>query len=491
MLGFCQGRIDAEDGSESVQLGPSLEQETLYPCEVNGECEDPLGANTIGLIYVNPEGHMADGDPYNSANDIRDVFGRMGMDDEETVALIAGGHSFGKAHGACPDGPGPSPVEDPLNPWPGNCGSGKGKDTFTSGFELPFTRRPTYWDNEYLTNLLTYPWEIFSGPGGHKQWRPVVDEGQEPPLTVSADGSYNESIGLLTSDVALLVDPHYRDLIKSFAEDMEYFDEMFAHGWYQLTTRDMGPRTRCANADAPPPQHWQYPLPDRDQPTPDWDSVKQSVLDIIQADDRAVGLLTRLAWQCASTFRVTDYQGGCNGARIRHPPGSEWSVNVNLDTALSLLEPVKQQYGASLSWADLILLGGTSALEHSGNMSIAWCGVGRVDADREEGEEQGWQFLQPRVTGQWSETVALVKDYISVMGLTQTQFAALLGAGYTVGDAGHCRGFYCLRSSYLGHKTMGDTPTLSNAFFLDLLNNQWEPVTVGESRQMYKVRMSL
>merc|ERR1719334_781959 len=180
VLGFCAGRVDAEDGSESVKLGPSSEQQELMPCEVNGECQEPLGANTLGLIYVNPEGHLANGDPKESANDIREVFGRMAMNDIETVALIGGGHAFGKAHGSCPDGPGPKPNEDPSNPWPGNCGTGKGEDTFTSGFELPFTTNPTQWDNEYFRSLIDYEWERWEGPGGHKQWRPVVQNGEQP-----------------------------------------------------------------------------------------------------------------------------------------------------------------------------------------------------------------------------------------------------------------------------------------------------------------------
>ena len=171
VLGFCGGRVDAPDGSESIQLGPSDIQGELSPCAEQGNCQEPLGANTIGLIYVNPEGHQADGDPVGSAADIRDVFGRMDMNDRETVALIGGGHTIGKTHGACPAGAGPSPAEDPFNPWPGYCGDGKLENAFTSGFELPFTSRPTAWDTEYFDNLVNFEWEMFVGDGGHKQWR--------------------------------------------------------------------------------------------------------------------------------------------------------------------------------------------------------------------------------------------------------------------------------------------------------------------------------
>ena len=287
------------------------------PCEVNGECEEPLGANTIGLIYVNPEGHLGIPIPSGSAADIRDVFGRMDMNDTETVALIGGGHSFGKAHGACPDGPGPSPVEDPLNPWPGKCGTGKGEDTFTSGFELPFTTKPTSWDKEYFENLINYKWFVHLGPGGHNQWSPEVEDGEEPPSAVSAGGFGRQNVGLLTSDVALMYDDNYRDLVTRFAGDLDDFDQKFAHAWYKLTTRDMGPRSRCVNEDAPPAQPWQNPLPERTEPLPDFALVRLSVRTILRSVGEATGLFTRLAWQCASSFRATDYLGGCNGARIR------------------------------------------------------------------------------------------------------------------------------------------------------------------------------
>ena len=288
------------------------------PCDLNGECQSPLGSNTIGLIYVNPEGHLGQPEPVGSAQDIRDVFGRMDMNDTETVALIGGGHAVGKAHGACPAGPGPAPVEDPLNPWPGLCGSGRGEDTFTSGFELPFTTRPTQWDNEYFRNLLDYEWSVLMGPGGHFQWEPVVSADQVPPTAVSADGSHNQTIGLLTSDVALVHDGQYRRIVAHFAEDWSDFSAQFAAAWYKLTTRDMGPRSRCSNQDtAPPPQHWQNPLPPREVPVPDWEGVRERIQVVLEEKEEAYGLFTRLAWQCSSTFRGTDYLGGCNGARIR------------------------------------------------------------------------------------------------------------------------------------------------------------------------------
>ena len=404
ILGFCGGRLDAQDGSESIQLGPSAIQEDLFPCTSsgleNGECKEPLGANTVGLIYVNPEGHLANGDPVESANDIRDVFGRMNFDDEEIVAIIGGGHAFGKAHGACPAGAGDSPVEDPFNPYPGNCGEGVA-NTFTSGFELPFTSKPIEWDNEYFKNLINYEWESFQGPGGHLQWRPVGED-TEVPMAEKADGSGQERIGLLTSDVALKMDAEFYEYVKLFAENMTYFDEEFAHAWYQLVTRDMGPRARCVNDNAPPPQHWQFPLPapETNDEAPDYELAKISIVELLDTEPSAYGELTRLAWQCASTFRVTDYLGGCNGARVRFSPGKDWEVNKNINTALDTLRPIKDAF-STMSWADLIVLAGTTAMESGtgGSVSLPFCG-GRLDDTQQNidsTEGNAWSSLKPRI----------------------------------------------------------------------------------------------
>jgi len=480
VFGFCGGRIDAADGSESAKLGPTLEQEILMPCEVNGECDIPLGADTIGLIYVNPEGHMGIPDPAESANDIREVFGRMNMDDYETVALIGGGHAFGKAHGACPDGPGPSPIEDPANSWPGLCGTGKGEDTYTSGFELPFTRNPTQWDNEYFQNLINYEWEKHIGPGNHNQWFPNT-RNESPPSAISADGTHNQTIGLLTSDVALMwEDEKYKTIVREFAEDMGAFDRAFEQAWYKLTTRDMGPISRCNNDDVPPPQDFQYPLPDPPAGWPDFQEIKAEINEILDDATEAIGMVTRLAWQCSSTFRSTDYLGGCNGARIRFSPQSDFPDNINVENAIEFLRPIKLSHGTNLSWADLIVLAGNTALEKAGGKHLNFCG-GRTDAT----DGLGSEFLYPKITGNFSETLVQFKDYISIMGLTQREFAALIGAGYAVGDASDCDGLYCRRDSFQG--TSSVSTTLSNIFFKNLLTENWESYTVpGSGKQMYK-----
>uniref|UniRef100_A0A7S4SPD2 Plant heme peroxidase family profile domain-containing protein n=1 Tax=Alexandrium monilatum TaxID=311494 RepID=A0A7S4SPD2_9DINO len=230
---YCAGRLDSPDGTDSLDLGPSPQQERYAPCKVNGTCTKPLGSTTVGLIYLNPEGPVVekpdgswapDPNPAGSARDIRDAFGRMGMNDSETVALIGGGHAFGKTHGACPLGAGPPPLEDPTNPWPGMCGSGKGKDTFTSGFEGPWSTRPTSWDNEFFRFLRSNTWEKHLGPGGHWQWRVA--------------GAKGELAGImrLTSDVALLHDDKYAAIVEEYADNPQAFDEAFSAAWFKLTT---------------------------------------------------------------------------------------------------------------------------------------------------------------------------------------------------------------------------------------------------------------
>ena len=334
----------------------------------------------------------------------RQVFGRMGMNDTETVALIGGGHTTGKSHGACPAGPGPSPAEAPLNPWPGLCGAGpgrgKGNNTATSGLEFPWTSRPTVWDNEFFRNLRGLRWTKVRGPGGHWQWTPSPPGGAggQIPRAVSAhDNTTTEPIGLLTTDLALMYDQRYRRIVKRFAEDSEYFDAQFAQAWYKLTTRDMGPRSRCSNAAAPPEQPWQHPLPARSSPGPDWTGVVRDLLAVARQEERALGLWARLAWQCASTFRATNYRGGCNGARILFPPATDWEVNTNLGPALDLLTPIMAKFQPALSWSDLIILAGTSALEVGAgpaNTTIPFCSVGRVDI---RAADQGWKHLKPRI----------------------------------------------------------------------------------------------
>mmetsp|Transcript_13848 Transcript_13848/g.20906 ORF Transcript_13848/g.20906 Transcript_13848/m.20906 type:complete len:455 (+) Transcript_13848:2-1366(+) len=387
------------------------------------------------------------------------------MNDSETVALIGGGHAFGKTHGACPKGAGPSPREDPENPWPGLCGTGKGADAFTSGFEGPWTADPTTFDNKYFKYLVDFEWEYHKGPGGHYQWRV---KNATSPVAPGPQGGH-QNIMMLTSDISLKFDPKgsYQEIIKKFAEDQDAFANAFAHAWYKLTTRDMGPVTRCMGKDVPPPQPFQYPLPDASKDMANFTSVAKDVRSIVQDGD-AKALLIRLAWQCASTFRQTDYLGGCNGARIRFAPQTEWPTNKGLDKALEMLDIVKEKYGESLSWADLIVLAGGVSLEESGASTIPFCG-GRTDAKNGEASA----YLYPKVIGDISETIATFRQSIRLSGLTNREFVALMG-GHSVGH------MHSQISGYTGQWT--ETPgVLSNDYFKLLLNETWKKVTNPDS----------
>jgi len=481
ILGFCGGRVDAFDGSDSIMLGPSEKQRKLMPCPRNGACKAPLGASTVGLIYVNPGGPMGIPSPKNSSLDIRDVFGRMNMNDTETVALIGGGHSFGKGHGACPAGAGKPPKEDPINPWPGRCGTGRGNDTYTSGYELVWTTKPTQWDNEYFKNLLAFEWQLFKGPATKFQW---TMKGKNRPFAPSGDGKSKQTIGMLTTDIALIQDKAYLNIVKKFASDQEAFDKAFAHAWYKLTTRDMGPVTRCIGNNVPPAQPWQYPLPPTPANLPNFSLVRKHIRKIMNKNRGAVGKFARLAWQSISTFRATDYLGGANGARIRFSPQKDWPVNKNLNKVLHILQPVKERFGKNLSWADLIVLAGNAAIERAGGRRMKFCG-GRTDADDGVGSEN----LEPRITGDFYETADQLKDYIKLMGLTQKEFVVLNAGGFAIGDSVGCEGLFCSR----GTGTSRFEPRLSNRFFAILQSKDWISHSSRISafkKRLYKARNS-
>ncbi|CAE8595797.1 unnamed protein product [Polarella glacialis] len=442
VLGFCAGRVDAADGSQDELLGPTARQESLFPCPVNGDCKAPLGPDTVGLIYVNPQGPMANPIPRLSAGQIRDTFGRMGMNDSETVALIGGGHAFGKTHGACPEGPGPSPQEDPTRPWPGKCGSGKGKDAYTSGLEGPWTTNPTQWDNSYFKHLQSLTWELYKGPGNKWQWR-----------VQNATGALS-GIMMLTTDIALLEDPEgsYQKLVREFAEDAAKLDHAFAHAWYKLATRDMGPVTRCLGKDVPPAQPWQYPLPAPSQPQAKLSKVRAEVVKMLNRSktESAEGFFSavpfaRLAWRCASTFRATDYRGGCNGARIRFSPEKDWPVNKGLDQVLESLQLIQDRFaGRGLPWADLIVLAGNTAVEELGGKKMQFCS-GRSDAADGQGSHDLDLDLQPK---SW----ATVRESFERMGLSAREMVVLSGGARALGFAGaQLSNSYLTRLLGIGH----------------------------------------
>ncbi|CAE8656356.1 unnamed protein product [Polarella glacialis] len=479
VLGFCAGRLDDKDGFESIELGPSEEQEAVAPCVLNGTCVSPLGSTTVGLIYVNPEGPLGNPIPAESALQVRDSFARMGMNDSETVALIGGGHAFGKVHGACPAGAGPSPKEDPLNPYPGLCGTGKGKDTFTSGFEGPWTTTPNQWSNLYFNDLLNNDWEVHVGPGGHHQWR-------IPNATGPMAG-----IMRLTTDISLLHDPAgiYQKIVKEFAADQAKFDNAFAHAWYKLASRDMGPALRCLGQVAAPPFPWYPSLPARSSEFPPaWPQVKASLKEMARGYSKPIfpadvfsgqsyygGLFLQLAWRCASTFRQTDYRGGCNGARIRFSPEKDWPANAELDGVLKVLDDVKARFGDALSWSDLIILAGTVAVEEAGGLPMSFCG-GRTDATDGSGSEN----LAPRLSPGPGTDLAFLVDGMKVMGLTRREFVALVGGGHTLGQ------MHASRSSFISGPWTSSPSRFNNEYFTNLLTEVYQEVSVQSGEKKYK-----
>lgn len=412
VLGFCGGRIDHVDNSQTRPLGPSPEQEAFAECEIDGDCQAPLGQNTLGLIYVNPEGPMGKPDPQGAADTIRDVFGRMDMDDRENVALIGGGHTFGKAHGASTDSPGEKPFACPANPWAG----ASGVETVTSGFEGAWTAQPTKWDNTYFKNLLKYEWEAWEGPGGHYQWRVKGGKGPKAPVAYPADSEDKQDIMMLTTDVGLVTDPEYRKYVEEFAADEKAFADAFAAVWYKLVNRDMGPVARCVGPDVAPPQAFQFPLPDPPAKLADMSAVAEDLKDVVAKSNSE---FIRLAMQSANTYRCTDYLGGCNGARIRFSPGIDWKANAGLDKTLQKLEAIKDKYGDGLSWADLIVLAGNVAAESLGAPALPFC-PGRTDAE----DGAGWKPLEYGNAELPSSVGEVVSNY-ERRGLTAKEFVAL------------------------------------------------------------------
>lgn len=468
ILGFCAGRVDEVDGSESLELGPSLAQEELFPCHHNGDCKAPFHSTTEGLLYVNPEGPMGSPDPVGSARQVRDTFARMGMNDSETVALVGGGHAFGKCHGACPRGPGPAPKDQPLNAWPGYCGSGKGNDTFTTGFELKWTPHPTRWDNDYFKLLAGYEWERYLGPAGHWQWR-IKD----------ASGPLSE-VGMLTADVAMLHDPEnkYQELVELWSKDRADLDRAFAHAWYKLMTRDMGPASRCAGPFVPPEQPWQDPLPPAPSQSeqPNFDQVVASIKGLLSEGGAQQGrpeLLVRLAWRCAATFRVTDNRGGCNGARVRFAPEKDWPINAGLDDSLALLQPIKDTFGEGLTWADLIVLAGTVAIEESGGPAMKFCS-GRSDALAGGSPAPMYDAS--------SASVIAMRSAMRLHGLTAREWTALIGGLGSMGVK------YAVMNGLVGPFTT-DPTKFDNSFFTSLFKYDWEEFPVPEIGGLeYKAR---
>jgi len=415
-FGFAGGRTDAFQPDEGVDWGPEQKMESWDRFDEDDELADHLGATVMGLIYVNPEGPEGEPDPEWSAQRIRQSFSRMAMNDKETAALIAGGHTFGKVHGA--DDPeeyvGPDPASAPIENmglgWESDYGSGKGDDTITSGIEGPWNATPKMWDLSYVNNLLDYEWEPEKGPGGAWQWTPTAKSKIED-APAAHDPDDTQTPMMLTTDIALKKDPDYREVIEEFQDDPMEFLDAFARAWYKLIHRDMGPPERFLGPEVPEETMiWQDPLPDRDF-APIGDDAAELLKAEILDSDLSCSQLVKTAWASASTYRDSDKRGGANGARIRLEPQRSWEVNEpdQLEMVLSTLEEIKTEFnesrsdGTTVSLADIIVLGGNAAIEQSAadagyDISVPF-EPGRVDAEPEWTDEDSFEALKPAADG--------------------------------------------------------------------------------------------
>jgi catalase-peroxidase len=451
----------------------------------------------MGLIYVNPEGPNGDPDPLAAARDIRETFSRMAMNDEETLALIVGGHTFGKCHGAVgAEYAGPEPEACPLEEqglgWRNTFGSGKGVDTLTSGLEGAWTNEPTKWDNGYLDNLFKYDWELTTSPAGAKQWTPT-DPSAQDTVPDAHDPSKRHAPMMLTTDLALKVDPVYRPIAERFHENPDQCAEAFAKAWYKLLHRDMGPVARYLGPWVPEPQLWQDPVPEVDHELigeEDIAALKGKIL----ASGLSISQLVSTAWASAATFRGTDKRGGANGARIRLAPQRDWEVNDPADLAkvLQTLEQIRQDFnlsqsgGTKVSLADLIVLGGCAAVEQAAK-NAGYDGTvpfvpGRTDALQEQTDVESFAVLETTADGFRNylrageklspETLLLDRAYL--LTLTAPEMTVLIG------------GLRALNANFgqTQHGVFTERPeTLTNDFFVNLLDmsTEWKVSVLSEN----------
>ncbi len=485
-FGFAGGREDVWEPEEDVYWGP--ESEWLGDERYSGDRDlaNPLGAVQMGLIYVNPEGPNGNPDPVAAARDIRETFGRMAMNDEETVALIAGGHTFGKAHGAAeadryvgrePEG---ATIEELGLGWKNSFGSGNAGDTITSGLEGAWTTEPTQWDNNYFDNLFNYEWEQVKSPGGATQWAPS-DPSAAATVPDAHDPSKQHAPMMFTTDLALKQDPAYAPIAKRFHENPNEFADAFAKAWYKLIHRDMGPHSRFLGSLVPEPQLWQDPVPDVDHELIDESDIA-SLKSKILASGLSVSELVSTAWASASTFRGSDKRGGANGARIRLAPQKGWEVNHpdELENVLRKLEKVQAEFndaqsgGKKVSLADVIVLGGCAAVEEAakkgGHDVQVPFSPGRTDASQEMTDVESFDVLEPTADGfrnyvrpeHTQPAQELLVDRSHLLTLTAPEMTVLVGGLRVLG-------------TNFGHSQLGvfteNVETLTNDFFVNLLDN--------------------
>ena len=491
-FGFAGGREDIwhpeKDtywGSEKEWLAPSDNDNSRYSDD--HEMENPLAAVMMGLIYVNPEGRDGKPDPLKSAADVRDTFKRMAMNDEETVALTAGGHTVGKCHGnANPDDLGPEPeaadVDEQGLGWNNKKGRGIGRDTLTGGPEGAWTTNPTQWDMGYFDMLLNHEWELTKSPAGAWQWKPIDIKEEDMPVDVE-DPSIRTMPMMTDADMAMKVDPEYRKICERFHKDPEYFSDVFARAWFKLTHRDMGPKSRYIGADVPAEDLiWQDPIPEVDYTLTDAEvaDLKAQILD----SDLTVAELVATAWDSARTFRGSDFRGGANGARIRLAPQKDWEGNEpeRLQKVLAVLEGIRAGFSKPVSIADMIVLGGTAGVEKAAkdagvDVTVPFA-PGRGDATDEQTDAESFDVLEPLADGfrNYAKKEYVVSpeemllDRAQLMGLTAPEMTVLIGGmrvlGTNFGDSQH--GVFT-----------DNVGALSNDFFVNLTDMayQWKPAS--------------
>jgi len=508
-FGFGGGRADVWEPDQDVYWG--RESKWLDDKRYSGdrELENPLAAVQMGLIYVNPEGPNGNPDPLAAAKDIRETFARMAMDDEETVALIAGGHTFGKTHGAGPAthvgaDPEAAAIEDQGFGWKSSFGSGKGGDTITSGLEVTWTTTPTKWSGNFFWNLFGYEWELTKSPAGAHQWKPKHGAGANT-VPDAHDASKRHAPSMLTTDLALRFDPAYEKISRRFMENPDQFADAFARAWFKLTHRDMGPRARYLGPEVPAEALlWQDPIPAMDHKLID-DADAAALKAKILSAGLSVSELVSTAWASASTFRGSDKRGGANGARIRLAPQKDWAVNepAQLAKVLKALEAIQgsfnaaQSGGKKVSLADLIVLAGNAGIEQAAKAAGVAVTVpfapGRMDASAEQTDVESFAVLEPiadgfrnYLKGKYSVSAEeLLIDKAQLLTLTAPEMTVLLGGMRVLNtNAGKSQ-----------HGVFTKKPeTLSNDFFVNLLDmaTEWKPagdnVYEGRDRKSGEVK---
>ena len=497
-FGFGGGRADVFEPEEDIYWG--AETEWLGDKRYTGdrELENPLAAVQMGLIYVNPEGPNGNPDPLAAARDIRETFARMAMNDEETVALIAGGHTFGKTHGAsAASHVGPEPegatIEEQGLGWKNSFGTGHGADTITSGLEVTWTSTPTKWSNNFFWNLFGYDWELTTSPAGGHQWQPKHGAGANS-VPDAHDPSKRHAPAMLTTDLALRFDPAYEKISRRFFENPDQFADAFARAWFKLTHRDMGPKVRYLGPEVPAEDLiWQDPIPAVAHPLIDAADVAKLKAEIL-ASGLTTAELVKAAWASASTFRGSDKRGGANGARIRLAPQKDWAVNepAELQKVLSVLEGIKATFdatapgGKQVSLADLIVLAGSAAVEQAAKAAGHTVAVpftpGRADASQDETDVEAFAVLEPVADGfrnyqKAAFTISpeeLLVDRAQLLTLTAPEMAVLVGGLRVLGanHGGAAHGVFTARPGQL-----------TNDFFVNLLDmgTVWKSTSADET----------